>query len=125
MGESFPSKIGGAGIAPTLATETGATLTTDGTGNKYSFTQSQAVVTIVNRSTSAANLLVKVNKTETNLAANVGTTIALGYYHFELVPGQTWISKLEGWDGVLIDYVYIFADAAATYGTDFVVHGIR
>jgi hypothetical protein len=71
-------------------------------------------VVVTNAPASPANLYLEINGTTANPSAS-GFMIVLE-------PGQTWAGYAN--TALTIEQVAIYADAAVTYGTDFVVKGV-
>jgi len=110
LGAAAGYGVGGTGYTNAAPTVTGTV--TDANGAVYSWASTQKRVFISTSPNSAANLWIRFNQ---DTADNDS-----GLWDVCLQPGDSW----SGVTGMRITKIAIFADATATYGTDFVVKGV-
>lgn len=96
------------------AATAGAGTITAADGQLFTWSAACRHVVVTNAPTSPANLYLEINGTAANASASG--------YMIVLEPGQTWAGYAN--TALTIEQVAIYADAAATYGTDFVVKGV-
>lgn len=100
----------------TAATETITVGVTTADDASYVFSAPMRHAYVQNHPSATANLYIKINCTDGADGIDVDD------YDIVLEPGQMWSGYQDS--NLLISGFCIYADAAATYGTDFVVKGV-